>query len=606
MFGERGFLEDSSSDFEADQPETPPPYYQQGKELKPSFEKEFEIDDKPLGYADYYTNPAPQFREPPASNEPANFQPVKKERNEKVGFVNFVDESPVEEPQNRPQSSIRPGSSSAQMRAKMLEAKKNQLLSKPGANIVVQSGGLLGNNKLESAPLDGLLYSNTVLTEKDISGTRALKGFTAGPTMFEPNAARSQFDILPGPIKAEVTVIKGDDMDEVKLDERTALKNTPSRTLQEMHKKIEEAHKPVYIPPPQPSVPLHPQHPIVNQEKAKDNYKHQTEEIQVQEEHPKPQTLPPQRVELVLKPKLEEERLKSDTQTPGGDLPKRPEELKEPPKNIPKPPAVNVREIIANEMRDMKKFLTSPIVKGITLQCSIRRDKSGFNRLFPKYYMQTSEGLNFLLAGKKRAGNRTSNYMVTMNQKDFNTKSQSFIGKVRSNFLGTEFLIYDSGLNPKRKGANPTNIRSELGVVFYESNIMGSKGPRKMRVLAPAFNTNNESSIWKPMNKAESMLANYKEGRMNNMYCFFNKPPKWNERKDYVDVQAFVLNFNGRVDKASVKNFQLIDDKDENKIYLQFGRVGDQMFNLDFQWPFSPLLAFAIALTSFDNKFACE
>lgn len=29
---------------------------------------------------------------------------------------------------------------------------------------------------------------------------------------------------------------------------------------------------------------------------------------------------------------------------------------------------------------------------------------------------------------------------------------------------------------------------------------MGSKGPRKMRVLAPAFNTNNESSVWKPMN----------------------------------------------------------------------------------------------------------
>ncbi len=28
------------------------------------------------------------------------------------------------------------------------------------------------------------------------------------------------------------------------------------------------------------------------------------------------------------------------------------------------------------------------------------------------------------------------------------------------------------------------------------------------------------------------------------------------------DVQAFVLNFNGRVDKPSVKNFQLIDEND--------------------------------------------
>jgi len=41
-----------------------------------------------------------------------------------------------------------------------------------------------------------------------------------------------------------------------------------------------------------------------------------------------------------------------------------------------------------------------------------------------------------------------------------------------------------------------------------------------------------------------------------------------------IEVQAFVLNFNGRVDKASVKNFQLIDEYDDNHIYMQFGRVG--------------------------------
>ena len=64
---------------------------------------------------------------------------------------------------------------------------------------------------------------------------------------------------------------------------------------------------------------------------------------------------------------------------------------------------------------------------------------------------------------------------------------------------------------------------------------------------------------------------------------FFNKPPKWNECKYLthcltcyvpIEVQAFVLNFNGRVDKASVKNFQLIDEYDDNHIYMQFGRVG--------------------------------
>ena len=71
-------------------------------------------------------------------------------------------------------------------------------------------------------------------------------------------------------------------------------------------------------------------------------------------------------------------------------------------------------------------------------------------------------------------------------------------------------------------------------------------------------------------------------------------------------MQAFVLNFNGRVDKASVKNFQLIDEYDDNKIYMQFGRIGQQDFNMDVAYPTSLFQSFSIALTSFDFKFACE
>jgi tubby-related protein 1 len=55
-----------------------------------------------------------------------------------------------------------------------------------------------------------------------------------------------------------------------------------------------------------------------------------------------------------------------------------------------------------------------------------------------------------------------------------------------------------------------------------------------------------------------------------------------------------------------VKNFQLVDDNNDEHIYLQFGRIEDEHFNLDFQWPLSPLQAFGIALSSFDYKIACE
>lgn len=39
---------------------------------------------------------------------------------------------------------------------------------------------------------------------------------------------------------------------------------------------------------------------------------------------------------------------------------------------------------------------------------------------------------------------------------------------------------------------------------------------------------------------------------------------------------------------------------------VQFGRVAEDVFTLDYRYPMCALQAFAIALTSFDNKLACE
>jgi hypothetical protein len=39
---------------------------------------------------------------------------------------------------------------------------------------------------------------------------------------------------------------------------------------------------------------------------------------------------------------------------------------------------------------------------------------------------------------------------------------------------------------------------------------------------------------------------------------------------------------------------------------MQFGKIDQDTFTMDFRYPLSPVLAFAIALTSFDAKLACE
>lgn len=83
-----------------------------------------------------------------------------------------------------------------------------------------------------------------------------------------------------------------------------------------------------------------------------------------------------------------------------------------------------------------------------------------------------------------------------------------------------------------------------------------------------------------------------------------NKAPRWHEQ-----LQCWCLNFNGRVTVASVKNFQLVacsGEENGEDVIVQFGKVGKDAFTMDYQYPISAFQAFAICLSSFDTKIACE
>eukprot|EP00850_Spirogloea_muscicola_P007018 SM000034S12772 [mRNA] locus=s34:668587:670702:- [translate_table: standard] len=104
-----------------------------------------------------------------------------------------------------------------------------------------------------------------------------------------------------------------------------------------------------------------------------------------------------------------------------------------------------------------------------------------------------------------------------------------------------------------------------------------------------------------------------------------NKPPRWHEQ-----LQCWCLNFRGRVTVASVKNFQLesgaicdsavagggssaagaaaapSSSSSDKPVLLQFGKIGKDTFTMDYRYPLSAFQAFAICLSSFDTKVACE
>lgn len=69
---------------------------------------------------------------------------------------------------------------------------------------------------------------------------------------------------------------------------------------------------------------------------------------------------------------------------------------------------------------------------------------------YPQYDLYLSDECKYLMTGKKRSGNATSNYIVSADKTDLEVDSPNYLGKVRSNFTGTNFFVFDNGVNPKK------------------------------------------------------------------------------------------------------------------------------------------------------------
>uniref|UniRef100_A0A2K5KFH3 Tubby C-terminal domain-containing protein n=1 Tax=Colobus angolensis palliatus TaxID=336983 RepID=A0A2K5KFH3_COLAP len=195
-----------------------------------------------------------------------------------------------------------------------------------------------------------------------------------------------------------------------------------------------------------------------------------------------------------------------------------------------------------------------------------------------------------------RRRSKTCNYLISLDPTDLSRDGDNFVGKVsRSNIFGTKFTIFDNGVNPDREHLieNTARIRRELGAVCYE-HILGDLGPRKMTVILPGTNSRNQRIDVQPRNERESLLSRYQRGEKQGLLLLHSKTPLWNEENG-----IYTLNFDGRVTQASVKNFQIMDPKHPEHLVLQFGRVGPDTFTMDFCFPFSPLQAFGICLSSF-------
>ncbi|XP_051200013.1 tubby-like F-box protein 12 [Lolium perenne] len=318
------------------------------------------------------------------------------------------------------------------------------------------------------------------------------------------------------------------------------------------------------------------------------------------------------------------------------------------------------------------------------IQCFIKRDKSTLT-----YYLYLclspavlSENGKFLLAAKRNRRTTYTEYVISVDSKNISRSSNGYVGKMRSNFLGTKFIVYDTQppynagslascqrasrrISSRRVSPKVPTGSYPVAQVNYELNVLGTRGPRRMQctmhsipasALEPEGVVPGQPKQLLPGPFDESFRSTYPSSRFSitdfsssrfsevsgvvqpdeeggeakeRPLVLCNKVPRWHEQ-----LQCWCLNFRGRVTVASVKNFQLTaapqpaavpsessqpphqqqaqpsssssSSSDHEKVILQFGKVTKDMFTMDYRYPLSAFQAFAICLTSFDTKLACE
>lgn len=224
----------------------------------------------------------------------------------------------------------------------------------------------------------------------------------------------------------------------------------------------------------------------------------------------------------------------------------------------------------------------------------------------------------------------------------------------RSNFWGTKFTVYDSqpphdaAVQPKHRPSGIFNSKQVsprvpacsnlVSTVSYELNALWTRGPRRVHctmnsipisAIEEGGNAPTPTALPQifgepfspsPALKEKSPMSDFYSGSLSELpgltegsiepLVLKNKSPRWHEQ-----LQCWCLNFMGRVTVASVKNFQLVaavdpshnvSPEEQERVILQFGKIGKDIFTMDYSYPLSAFQAFAICLTSFDTKPACE
>lgn len=215
----------------------------------------------------------------------------------------------------------------------------------------------------------------------------------------------------------------------------------------------------------------------------------------------------------------------------------------------------------------------------------------GFKR--PRYglYVTPPGGEEVLLiaAERQRQLKFGPYYVISSNGLDFDRESMCFLGRLSGNAVCTHYLLHGQRISG--------HLREELCALRFRKP---SDAPRRMAVVFP-----DATSSFSSRSGQEGQLMQAAEGRVpgHQFHCMTNTSPVWDANR-----KVYRMNFHNRVHRASSKNFQLVKSdvtfqaQQPEQMAMQFGRIDETSFAFDVTAPLSPLQAFAVALSVFDDR----
>ncbi|GAA0140536.1 scaffold/adaptor protein [Lithospermum erythrorhizon] len=245
---------------------------------------------------------------------------------------------------------------------------------------------------------------------------------------------------------------------------------------------------------------------------------------------------------------------------------------------------------------------------------------------------------------RRTPNKQTYHLYLSLNTASNDDGSNTYIGKLRSNFLGTKFTIFDAQPPNNRAKVTRSCFTKLVGVkqvspripagnypvahISYELNVLGSQvGPRRMQCIMDAIPASSvkpggvapTQTVFLPGNsdsfpsfpffrskstRMDNIQSGYLPTPKSEMLVLKNKYPRW-----HVQLKYWYLTLNRRDIVGSAKNFQLVASmenrtggQEHENVILHSGKVGKDVFTMDYQYPISAFQAFAICLSSFEHK----